>query len=445
MGLLVGRARIGLVFLLSLTSAGAAVAASVTHGPVVGGVTARQARVFIRVDAIADVQLRYSRDAAFSEFETSSVVQPTDDTDFTAIIPLSGLRPRTTYYLDVLVDDVPQFSSPYPSFRSFPADSTGPQNFRFVILTDFDNEIAYPKPHVPTFANAAAANPAFAFIGGDFNHQNPTGLGGKRAMFKFMYDGTVEGREDFTELILRRMPIAHHWDDHDAGANNVDRTYTGWDLTYQVYNEYVPSYPFRGAAPGIWQRFNYAQVTFFVLDTRSQRDPAFDPDDATKSMLDGNAVGQGGQLEWLKNGLLTATTPWKVVFTSLIVNPTSKLNEGWAAYQTEWNQLRAFIEDNGITGVVFISGDLHSGGIDDGTAAGVPEMLAPSADGNPPGGGKCYTSTTPGEWSEGIYASDLEPCRGYGLVTVLTNPDRMLLEVRDEWGGVQVSHELTPD
>jgi alkaline phosphatase D len=411
----------------------------------VGGVTPRQAQVFIRVDQSADVQLRYSRDPSFSVFETTEVVQPNAATDFTAILALSGLRPRGIYYLDVLVDDVPQLSAPYPRFRTFPSDSMGPQNFRFVVLTDFDNKRAYPQPTVPTFANAAAVNPAFAFIGGDFNHQNPKSLNGKRGMFKFLYDPLVEGREDFVELILKRTPIAHHWDDHDAGENNIDRTYPDWDLSYQAYNEYVPSYSFPGEAPGIWQRFRYAQVTFFVLDNRSQRDPATDPDDASKSMLDGNAIGDGGQLEWLKDGLTLATTPWKVVFTSLITNPTTKLTEGWAAYQTEWSALRSHLEENGVTGVVFLSGDLHSGGIDDGTAAGFPEMLIPSADGVSPDGGNCYTAGFPGDWSEGVYASDVDPCRGYGVVTVLTNPDRMRLEVRDEWGGLQLSHEIELD
>jgi len=445
-GYLASRVRISVSFLvLGLTWASVSSAAILTHGPVVGGVTPRAAKVFVRVDQLADVQIRFSRDPTFSTFGTSAVVQTTADADFTAIIPISGLRPRQLYYLDVLVDGTPQFSEPFPSFSTFPADSMGPQNFRFIILTDFDNDVAYPQPTVPTFANAAAVNPAFAFIGGDFNHKNPLFVGGKRAMFQWLYNPAIEGREDFVEKILRRMPIAHHWDDHDAGANNVDRTFPYWDISYQVYNEYVPSYPFTGEAPGIWQRFSYAQVTFFVLDNRSQRDPATDPDDENKSMLDGNAVGSAGQLEWLKEGLKRSTSPWKVVFTSVIANPTTKENDAWAAYQTEWAELRSFIEDNQITGVVFISGDLHSGGIDDGTAIGFPEMLVPSADGVSPDGGTCYTAQTPGDWTEGVYASATEPCRGYGVVTVQTNPDRMRLEVRDEWGGLQVSYDLTPD
>src|SRR6185503_4396477 len=104
----------------------------------------------------------------------------------------------------------------------------------------------------------------------------------------------------------------------------------------------------------------------FVLDCRSQRDPENDPDDANKSMLDGNNLGAAGQLQWLKDGLLGSTAKWKVIFSSVVTNPSTKVPDGWGGYQTEWNDLRNFIVTNQISGVVFISGDLHLAAIDNG-------------------------------------------------------------------------------
>jgi len=100
--------------------------------------------------------------------------------------------------------------------------------------------------------------------------------------------------------------------------------------------------------------------------------------------------------------------------------------------------LRKFIEDNQIENIIFISGDLHIGAIDNGIASGFPEMTVPPAS---------YfwsqTYITPGIWSEGIYGKffDLNTW-GYGVVTVSTNPDKVLLEVKDEHGNVRVAYEL---
>ena len=149
-------------------------------------------------------------------------------------------------------------------------------------------------------------------------------------MFKDLYDPNTLYMGDFVNLILRKTPIIHQWDDHDAGLNNIDKTYTDWNLSQQVFQEYVPSYPLPSVTPGIWQKFSYAQVDGFVLDCRSQRDPESDPDDANKSMLDGNNLGPTGELQWLRDGLLASTARWKIVFTSVVINPTTKFPEGWA-------------------------------------------------------------------------------------------------------------------
>jgi hypothetical protein len=234
------------------------------------------------------------------------------------------------------------------------------------------------------------------------------------------------------------MGMIHQWDDHDAGSNNCDRTYPGWGLAQQVFQEYVPTYPLPSVSPGIWQNFSYAQMDGFVLDCRSQRDPENDPDDANKSMLDGNNLGAAGQLQWLKDGLLGSTAKWKVIFSSVVTNPSTKVPDGWGGYQTEWNDLRNFIVTNQISGVVFISGDLHLAAIDNGTAAGFPEMCIPQ-----PNSIKvpmnCATAGN-GNWSEGYYD---ETCSGFGLVSIMENPDRLLLQTVDEFGTIRLSYTVS--
>jgi len=260
----------------------------------------------------------------------------------------------------------------------------------------------------------------------------------KRQMFKELYDPNTPYMEGFVNLILRRMAIMHQWDDHDSGHNNLDKTYPAWNLNQQVFQEYVPSYPLPSVTPaGIWQKFSYAQADCFVLDCRSQRDVATDPEDGNKSMLDGNNLGATGQLQWLENGLLTSTARWKIIFTSVVTNPSTKENDAWGAYQTEWNALRDFINTNNIQGVVFIAGDLHLEAIDNGTQSGFPEMSVAGANSRQVAH-QCETGAH-GTWSEGYYD---DTCPGFGLVTILEDPDRVILQAADEYGTIHISYTV---
>jgi alkaline phosphatase D len=420
----------GFSLVFMLTTVSHASSAVLTHGPVVGKVSAHKAKVFLRTEQGASVKIEYSTDPNLMNSLMTDTFLTSSTKDLTIIIPLTKLKTKMTYYLNVYVNEVPQFSSAYPSFKTFPA-TTGPQQFKFIILTDFKKATEIST----TFFNASQEGADFVFIGGDFDHRDPTTLSEKREMFKQLYSIDSSELGDFVNRILRRMPIVYHWDDHDAGGNNIDKTYPYWKQSYKVFREYVPTYELPSAAFGIWQYFQYAHVDFFVLDGRSQRDPDADPDDINKSMLDGNNLGPNGQLEWLEQGLLHSTARWKVIFSSVVTNPTTKLNDGWAAFQTEWRNLRKFIQDSQISGIVFISGDLHMGGIDNGTASGFTEMVVPG-----PNLEGCLSSDLPGNWSEGIYYNDTGPCNGYGVVTVLTNPDRLLFEVKDENGTTRLSY-----
>ena len=376
-----------------------------TRGPVVGGVSESEAKVFVRTDQASSVVLRYGTDPTLGTFLASAPLDTASISDFTKIIPLVGLSAETIYYLNVLVNNVPQLSPPYPSFSTFPPSGSS-RSFRFVALSDFETSYNLHET-VQTYASAAALAPAFVFIGGDFDHRNPLSLAEKRKMFRDLYDPAAVFMSGFVYQILQRFPIIHQWDDHDCGLNNLDKTYRHWNVTQQAFQEYIPSYPLPSVRPGIWQKFSYAQLDGFVLDCRSQRDPETDPDDASKSMLDGNALGATGQLEWLKEGLLSSTAEWKVIFTSVVTNTATKFPDGWAGYQTEWQGLRDFINSNGIQNVVFISGDLHQASIDNGSNAGFPEMCVPQANTSKSG----YCATGPrGSWSEGYYD---DTCSGF--------------------------------
>ena len=159
---------------------------SLTHGPVVGGVTASSANVFLRTATQATVSLRYGTDPNLDSFQQSSAFETSSDSDFTKIVALAGLAAEQTYYLNPVVNGVPQLGTPYPSFATFPADGSS-RTFKFIVLTDFETVKNLTKT-TSTFSSAAAESPAFVFIGGDFDHSNPKTVDQKRGMFKELYD-----------------------------------------------------------------------------------------------------------------------------------------------------------------------------------------------------------------------------------------------------------------
>ncbi len=407
--------------------------AQLTHGPVIGAVTSDAARVFVRTDRAAQVQIVYGTTPQLDSARLSAPAATSPEADWTTQIPLDDLQPNTVYYLNIIVDGVTQSADSIAQFKTFPPAGSV-QKFKFVHLTDSS---VVSLLDVKSFVNAAAERPDFVILGGDFPHGNPQTLEDRRALYKRLYDPTTSPSiNDFVHLILRRFAIAHMWDDHDYGMNNGDKTYPLKAMSFQVLQEYYPLYPVTQF--GDWQKFSYAQADFFMLDSRSQRDPDRQPDGPDKSMLDGDNLGAQGQWVWLTQGLKTSTAKWKFIISPVIFNATTKKLDAWGSFKQERAKLIRFIKKNHIQGVIFISGDLHAGGIDNGTNSVFPEMVNNGANGP----GCISTSDTIGQWSEGSYGKEPGPCNGYGVISVKTNPDRVILQVKDSFGRTLIQYKV---
>lgn len=410
--------------------------AGIAQGPILGAVTSDTVSIWLRTAAAAPVQIEYSADSLLNAPQTTAAVTTEASRDFTTIAKISSLTPQTVYYYNIRINNVPQFTAPFPQFQTFPPRADAAR-FRFVILTDF-RTVSKINQKVDTFKSAAAENPAFIILGGDFDHRNPISLSDKQTMFRELYSPT-NGMEDFSNLILKKFPLVHFWDDHDYGDNNADKTYPDKSMSLQVLSEYFPLYPI--TAQGDWQQFSYANADFFVLDSRSQRDPARETDNAAKSMLDGDNLGDAGQLTWLLDGLKTSDARWKFIVSPVILNPTTKEFDGWGAYKTERQKILDFLQTNNIQNVIILSGDLHAGALDDGTNSGLPELVAPTA--NDGFDKRCLTEGTGnlGKWSGGIYAdAGGTQCNGYALVEV--SPNQVNLLVKDSQGGTRMQYTV---
>ena len=290
-------------------------------------------------------------------------------------MPIQGLLPETKYYYRAVINGTPLNDATVRSFVTYAAPDTVAQ-FSFAVTADLQNINADPSVPAPAYDSIAAEDHAFLMQLGDIDHRNPSTLSRMREMHcEVRGPGNASGA-DFAKYIAPKMPLVYIWDDHDFGGNNSDKNFSGKAAALQSYNEYYPTVT-RPNQAGIWHSFRYGQAEFFMLDVRSHRDPASQPDGPSKSMLDGNDIAND-QFTWLKNGLLNSTATWKFVASGVAFNPTTKPEDSWGDYARERQELVNFIENNGITGVIVLSGDLHSGGaIDDGRNSDFPEMSVP--------------------------------------------------------------------
>jgi alkaline phosphatase D len=145
-------------------------------------------------------------------------------------------------------------------------------------------------------------------------------------------------------------------DDHDFGPNDSDGSYVFKDHTTKLFQRYWPnpSYGLPGV-PGSFGWTRLGDVEFFLLDNRYHRYPDRYPDTPDKSMFG------AAQFEWLKQALVSSRARLKlVVGGSQFWNRASRF-EGLHQYPQEQRRLAAWLIEQRIDGVVFLSGDRHFG------------------------------------------------------------------------------------
>ena len=406
-----------------------------THGPSVGSVTANSARFFTRTDAVGTVDFEYSINADL----TSSVISPSVSTvsgsDYTGQIAVSGLSANTVYYYTPRVGAVRALSSPYATFKTAP--NTGVDaDFSMGFITDFvlSNSGSCDSVDSGVFTQLDGDAPDFVFVGGDLDHRDVASLTQSRTMHKDNYDISKVCRVDYVTNILRKYWIDHILSDHDYGGNDSNKNDANKANSLQAFDEYFPV--MRESTLGLWHKTSYANADFWVLDTRSQRDINSDADNSSKSMLDGDAIGAAGQLEWLKTGLLNSTARWNFIITDVPWNPSSKPVDSWGAFTTERNALIDYFRQNGIRKLIFLSADVHFAAYDNGINTTYPEMVITHADnlacntaGNP------YIGQWQLQWGNDSFSNG---CWGYGLVQIATNPHRVILTGKNEYGEINL-------
>ncbi|HEX9615285.1 MAG TPA: alkaline phosphatase D family protein [Bacteroidota bacterium] len=144
------------------------------------------------------------------------------------------------------------------------------------------------------------------------------------------------------------------WDDHDYGPNDADRSYRLRTEALENHKLFWANQTYgTEETSGVFGRFEWGDVEFFLLDDRYHRSPNDAPDNAEKTMFGKE------QLQWLKDCLVSSRAPFKIVASgNQMLNPSTG-GETFYNYRSEYEELLRFIKEQKIRGVVFLSGDRH--------------------------------------------------------------------------------------
>ena len=286
--------------------------------------------------------------------------QTSQEPPHTAFIELTGLSPSSTVYYEISIDGRPVRALTPQAFTLFPHAEPDPD--RPDSTPDF--VVAFGSCNSPSripvqtiWSQVARHRPAaFLFIGdNNYMHNYPTGYPPSKKTVRYAMAGyhrtlrNVQG----VRAIIAAIPCYGIWDDHDYGPNNSDRTFAWKEESLEMFRRFWPNpYPENVGTHGVFYRFRIVDVEFFMLDDRYHRDPNNAPDRSTM-------LGRG-QLQWLKESLQSSSATFKV-----IANGGTMVSEGgsetWHRFGSERDDFLRWMFAQGITGVLFISGDWHVG------------------------------------------------------------------------------------
>ncbi len=358
---------------------------SFTEAPIVwyhGHTTSSTARLLFR--ATSTGTLAVSVDGITYTTSVDTGVQ-----DGTAVVDISGLKAGTKYQFTAVLGG----NSVSGTIRTVPLSnfkvawvSCQNKGTRFISegIEAIDPDVFYAIGDTP-YTIGSSTKWGFTALGSEVDDSiSEMYVNHKKLFYQLGWDTVRHGRASYMQV-----------DDHEWCGDNWDHTPTQYDsqnggpltpgptqaqvdaswnngnlarIAYHQGNpdnddaEAVAEKPSNADAgtpasyyPPKYFRHTVGSVEFFCIDCISYRSPVAATDDASKTMLGAN------QKAWLKAKLLASSATFKVIMSPKKTRRISADNgDTYGQYQTEMNEIGEYIDTNGITGVLWCSGDRHT-------------------------------------------------------------------------------------
>jgi alkaline phosphatase D len=340
-------------------------------------------------------------DKAFMNVVAKGSVTATAASDHTVKADVRGLTPATDYWFRFSAGGT---DSPAARTRTAPAADAAVANLRFGVVSCANWEAGY----FSSYRHLAARGDLDAWLHlGDYIYEYGTGEYGTRDTVVRQHAPTHEiltladyrvrhGKyktDPDLQALHAAAPVVAIWDDHEfandawsGGAENHTEGAEGaWSARQaaakQAYFEWMPV---RTAVAGTtYRRLRFGKLAdLSLLDLRSFRSQQVAVGNGSVDDPDRTLTGRA-QLDWLKAGLKSSDTTWRLVGNSVMISPfaigslsadllkplaellglpkegLAVNTDQWDGYTDDRRELLAHLRSNAIRNTVFLTGDIH--------------------------------------------------------------------------------------
>ena len=350
-------------------------------------------------------------DDAFTRVVRSGTVGTDATRDHTVKLDATGLAPATDYWFRFSLADA---SSPVGRTRTAPAPGTTPARLRFGVVSCANWQAGW----FSSYRHLAERGDLDAVIHlGDYLYEYQPGKYsyGHRNEDVRRHDPPREtvSLSDYRrrhaqyktdpdlQALHAAVPFIVTWDDHEVAdgswAHGAYEHQAAREGTYakrvqaakRAYDEWMPVRISGTAVAGdgtkIYRRLQFGQlVDLSMLDLRSYRSKRVAEDDPSIDDAGRTITGEH-QLAWLAGNLATSPCRWKLVGNPVMIAPVrlpprpaaeefalsqtvsftplrspSPNTDEWDGYPSDRRRLLDRVEADGVTDVVFLTGDVHT-------------------------------------------------------------------------------------
>ncbi|MFF8190276.1 alkaline phosphatase D family protein [Streptomyces bobili] len=348
-----------------------------------------------------EVEWIVARDKALTTIVAKGSVTATAAADHTVKADVRGLAPATDYWFRFSAGGT---DSPVARTRTAPAAEASVAGLRFGVASCANWEAGY----FSSYRHLAARGDLDAWLHlGDYIYEYGTGEYGTRDTVVRQHAPTHEiltladyrtrhGKyktDPDLQALHAKAPVIAIWDDHeianDAWSGGAENHTEGAEGTWaarqaaakQAYFEWMPVRP--ALAGTTYRRLRFGKLAdLSLLDLRSFRSQQVSVGNGDVDDPDRTLTGRA-QLDWLKAGLKSSDTTWRLVGNSVMISPfaigslsatllkpLAKLlglpQEGlalntdqWDGYTDDRREILAHLRANAIRNTVFLTGDIH--------------------------------------------------------------------------------------
>ncbi|MEU3350503.1 alkaline phosphatase D family protein [Streptomyces sp. NPDC037389] len=348
-----------------------------------------------------EVTWQVAEDAGFTRVVARGTVTATAAHDHTVKADVRGLRPATAYFYRFTAGDA---ASPTARTRTAPAHDAATAGLRFGVVSCSNWE----SGHFSAYRHLAARKDLDAvFHLGDYIYEYRSG---EYPAAKYVVRPHAPTHEIITladyrtrhgqyktdpdlQAVQHTHPLVAIWDDHEfandawsGGAENHTPGAEGdWKdrvaAAKQAYFEWMPVRP--SVEGTTYRRLRFGKLAdLHLLDLRSFRSQQAKPGSG-KVDEPGRTITGRAQLDWLKEGLASSDTTWRLVGNPVMISPVAfgalpahllepiaKLlglpagglavnTDQWDGYTEDRRELIDHLERRAIRNTVFLTGDIH--------------------------------------------------------------------------------------